>query len=168
MIGDGGKLYAVQTFACPGTPQDDDAGSDPKLISAAEQLDVALKEINRARRATGRLALGASQALSQAARNMLPRPDDAEFEVERNRDLYEAVPPASQSDWAQLTAVVASCGGCGTEPVRPDVTYFTGQWLGDSRYREMLMKADATHLGFAIAANGRGKKIGVGLLGRQH
>jgi uncharacterized protein YkwD len=168
VIGDGGKLYAVQTFAGPGTPQGDDAGADPKVISAAEQLDVALQEINRARRANGRPALGASQALSEAARHMLPGPDDAEFEVQRNRDLYEAVPSASQSDWAQLTAVVASCGGCGTEPVRSDVTYFTGQWLGDSRYRDMLMKADATHLGFAVAANGRGKKIGVGLLGRQH
>jgi uncharacterized protein YkwD len=168
IIGEGEKLYAVQTFAGPGTPQGDDAGADSNVLSAAEQLDVALREINRARRANGRPALGASKALSEAARNMLPPPGDAEFEVQRNRDLYEAVPPSSQNDWAQLTAVVASCGGCGTKPVRPDVTYFTGQWLGDSRYRDMLMKADVTHLGFAVAANGRGKKIGVGLLGRQN
>jgi uncharacterized protein YkwD len=168
VIGEGNKLYAVQTFAGPGTSQGDDAGVDAKPISATEQLEAALQEINLARKEKGRPALRGSEALSQAARNMLPDSSSDEFEVQGNGDIYDAVPPDSQRDWAQLTAVIASCGGCGTEPVRPDVTYFTGQWLGDSQYREMLMEADATHLGFAIAANGKGKKIGVGLLGRQH
>ncbi|HKJ61883.1 MAG TPA: CAP domain-containing protein [Hyphomicrobiales bacterium] len=168
VIGQGKILYAVQTFSGPGTPQGDDAAADARALSPQEQLEIALGEINRKRQTNGRSALRPSPALSQAARNMLPESGDSEFKVRQSGDIYDAVPPESQNDWAQLTAVIASCGGCGTEPVRPDAVYFTGHWLGDSRYNEMLMQADATYFGFAMAANGKGKKIGVGLLGKEH
>lgn len=168
VIGRDNKLYAVQTFAGPGTSHGDDKATDTRPLSPQEQLDVALGEINRKRKANSMTELRPSPALSQAARNMLPESGDNEFKLRKPGDIYDAVPPESQDDWAQLTVVIASCGGCGTAPVRHDADYFTERWLGDSKYNEMLMQTDATHFGFAMAANGNGKKIGVGLLGTEH
>ncbi|MBX2805304.1 MAG: CAP domain-containing protein [Hyphomicrobiales bacterium] len=168
VIGQGKMLYAVQTFSGPGTAQGDDIGADTKQLTPQEQLEVALAEINRSRKANGKVELRPSASLSQGAQNLLPGRNDSEFKVDSSGDIYEAVPAESQNDWAQLTVVIASCGGCGTEPVRPDAIYFTERWLGDDRYNEMLMQTDATHFGFAMAASGTGKKIGVGLLGMEH
>ena len=165
VIGQENKLYAVQTFSGPGTPQGDDAGAGEKLLSPEAQLQTALAEINRKRTASGKPALKASEALSEAARTMLPAPDDEAFEIQGKNDIYNAVPEYSRDNWATLTALMASCGGCGMEPARPDAIYFAGRWIDNTRYNTMLMDADATHFGFAMAANGHGKKIGVGLLG---
>jgi uncharacterized protein YkwD len=180
VIGKGDMLYAVQTFSGPGTPHEvktspgasppkgNDAVADETTLSPSGQLEAALVEINRRRKANGRSALRPSPSLSKAARNMLPPRSDSEFKVDRSGNIYDWVPAESQGDWARLTAVVASCGGCGAETVGSDAVYFTGQWLGNGRYTEMLMDAEATHFGFAMAANGKGKKVGVGLLGEEH
>lgn len=168
VIGQDNKLYAVQNFSGPGTAHGDDQVTDTRPISPQEQLDAALSEINRKRKANGKTELRPSPSLSQAARNMLPESGDSEFKVRKQDDIYNAVPPDSQDDWAQLTVVIASCGGCGTKPVRPDIAYFARRWLGNNQYNEMLMQTDATHFGFAMAANGKGRKVGVGLLGEGH
>ncbi len=160
-----GTLYAVQTFAGPGTPHGGGAGTEAGPLSPEGQTEAALAEINRERAAAGKAALRPSNSLTEAARAILPSPDAAEFELKGGDDLFGALPAEDRSGWGVLTAVVAACGGCGVAPVKADADYFAGQWLGDPRYRAMLMDDKVTHIGFAMAANGKGRKIGVGLLG---
>jgi uncharacterized protein YkwD len=166
VIGKGGTLYAVQTFSGPGTSQGDNAGADATELAPHEQLSVALEEINRKRKTKGVPPLLASEPLSEAAQSMLPEPGAGTFEVRRRDDIYNTVPKAARNNWNMLTALIASCGGCGLLTVKADAVFFTGRWLDNKDYGPMLMDAKATHIGFAMAADGQGKKIGVGLLGK--
>lgn len=161
-----GTLYGVQTFAGPGTPHGESTGANAEPLSAEGQLQVVAEEINRKRQDAGKTALKPSKALAEAARTMLPARGSNDFTIQRNDNIYSALPNGSRKDWASLTVVVASCGGCGVETVRADAIYFSGRWLDDERYNEMLMDSDVTHIGFAMAADGQGKKIGVGLMGK--
>ena len=43
--------------------------------------------------------------------------------------------------------------------------YFASQWMGDAKYKQMLTDKRFTDLGFALAANGEGKKVAILLLG---
>ena len=42
---------------------------------------------------------------------------------------------------------------------------FVQRWLDDEAYRARLLQADLTHLGFAIQANGKGRKNAAAVLG---
>jgi hypothetical protein len=109
--------------------------------------------------------LKASEALTKAARKLAPDPGDPDFKVRGGDDIYDALPKAEQSNWSSLTILTASCGGCGVEPVAADVQYFAGQWLQHKEYGAALASGDVTHIGFAVVANGEGRKLGVGLIG---
>ena len=162
-----GRLYAVQTFAGPGTPQGTGAANGARPLSEEEQAETALQKINELRKSAGKPPLKLSAALSEAAHAIVPARSDESFKIQKINDIYEALPNGARKDWASLTLLSASCGGCGVKPVAADVAYFTGQWAGNDRYKAMLLKAEATHLGFAIAANGKGKKVSAGLLGKR-
>lgn len=161
---DGEGLYAVQTFAGPGRPLGVQPGEQPMSLSVEEQVSAALRGINRARNAAGVDRLDSSETLTAAAQSILPKQGADPFTVDVPSNVSDTLPP-SAGDWRSLAILVAVCGGCGVEPTEADVRYFVEQWLDHPQNRDTLLRDNATHLGFTIAANGSGKKIAVGVLG---
>jgi uncharacterized protein YkwD len=159
-----GKLYAVQTFSGPGTPAATSA-ADAKPASPAQQLDMVAGHVNAKRKAAGRKPIQPSQGLVLGAQAIAPAPGDASFKLRHSDDLMSALPQAEKQKWQSLSMLAAQCGGCGVETVAGDVNAFTGQWLGDAKMTKMLLDGDITHFGFAIVADGKGRKVAVGLLG---
>jgi uncharacterized protein YkwD len=160
-------FYAVQTFAGPGTPEGAASAAGDTPLSPDEQARTALDRINARREASGRKPLNLSGPLSAAAGSLAPSPGASDFNVDESADLYGALPPAERNSWPSLTVLIASCGGCGAAPVSADVANFTEQWLEHADYQKILLSGDLTHWGFTIAADGRGKKIAVGLTGKR-
>lgn len=158
-----GGLYAVQNFSGPGNSAGEGAQSRP--LPTTEQTALALREINAARKVAGRPPLKESQTLAETARAMLPAPGAANFSPETGQPIYDRLPQAERGRWSEINVVAALCGGCGTQPTVGDVAFFTGQFLSNEKYRKTMLDAAATEIGFAIAANGEGRKIGLGVLG---
>jgi uncharacterized protein YkwD len=160
-----GTLYAVQTFAGPGA----DTGRSPaeaKRVSPAEQGALALAAINAERKKAGRAALSLNQALGKGAVAMLPAKGDEQLSLQQ-KNILDFIPAVEGQSWATVSVVSSMCGGCGIAPVSGDVGKFVHQWVAEEKYREMLISADATHLGFAIGADGTGKKVAIGVLGER-
>lgn len=159
-------LYAVQTFAGPGTPRGLKAGETAQPIPPAQQARVALAHINAARKEAGVPPLAIADTLNRAAQAMLPPPDDlAQFDLQD--DLFDALPEDARARWRRLSAVAGACGGCGAEPTAADVRAFVAQWLDDAQHRRSLTDSRFSHLGFALVANGAGKKVALAVLGAQ-
>lgn len=163
--GAGGTLYAVQTFAGPGTPRGLDEGGETRVVAAAEQGAILLEEINSARRDAGLSPLALADGLATAARDLLPQPS-GDFELAAMRDIGSALPDDERRRWARLAAISGACGGCGSEATEADVRFFAEDWLQDPNHRSRFLSSTFTHLGFALAANGEGKKIAVAVLGQ--
>jgi uncharacterized protein YkwD len=159
-------LYAVQVFTGPGMPHDLQPGEQATPLTGEAQLQAALDQINRLRREAERSPLQASLVLSEAARNLLPDPSAESFAF-GGRGLYNALPADERTRWQSLNVLAAACGGCGDAPTAADIRDFTQQWLQDERHRATLLAPTTTHLGFAMAANGEGKKTALTVLGRR-
>jgi uncharacterized protein YkwD len=96
-------LYAVQTFAGPGTPRGLTDGETAQPIAPRQQTRVALDHINSARRQAGVPPLAVDDALERAAQTILPAPDDlARFDLQGGPDLFDALPAAARSHWRRL------------------------------------------------------------------
>ena len=156
--------YAVQTFAGPGVPHGLKEGEKAAAIPPRQQTEVALSLINALR--TGR-SLERSAALVDLAKSALPDPHSQGLEMDTKVDLYVLLPEERRSDWASLAMLEAACGGCGTEPTADDARYFVEQWLKNPRYRQDLVGPGPTHIGLVIAANGKGKKLAMAVLGQR-
>jgi uncharacterized protein YkwD len=156
------RLYAVQTFAGPGTPRGLQPGEEPVPLSPAEQADRFVEAVNRAREREGVPPLAPSDALAGAAAALLP---DEGSGLDREVGLYEALPDGEAGDWEALSVLAASCGGCGTQPTAADVRSFRDQWLDDPRYAATLLDPRFTHVGFTMRADGTGRKTAVAVLG---
>lgn len=166
-----GGLYAVQNFAGPGTSGDatGDAANAPetdKALSAGRQGELALAAINQERRKAGRAPVKLSQSLTVLARALAPPKSVATFGQQRPPDLFTLIPEAERKSWGELAMVAAICGGCGQQPTAADISSFAGQWFRDARYSQMLLDPAVTHIGFTLAADGAGKKVGLSLLGK--
>lgn len=162
-----GGLYAVQNFAGPGTSEDPAGKADSgKALSADQQGQLALEAINRERKKAGRGEVALSQGLSAAARALAPPSAVADFGSKKFPDLYSLIPEAERNAWSELSMVAAICGGCGLAPAAADVSRFAAQWFADARYSKMLLDPALSHVGFTVSANGEGKKVGLGLLGK--
>jgi hypothetical protein len=46
------------------------------------------------------------------------------------------------------------------------VSFFRDQWLEQPQYRQALLQPQVTHLGFAIDADGAGRKRAIAVLGQ--
>lgn len=161
----GGNLYAVQNFAGPGANAAI-AGAKIKPIGSKEQIALVLTMVNAERKKAGRAALGADDALTTGAKALLPGPGENSLGLAR-KNVLDLIPEANGQSWSTVDVMGAACGGCGTEAVAGDIGNFTGQWMSDEKYRAMLLKAEVTHLGFAISADGAGKKVAIGVLGER-
>lgn len=162
LAADGGSLYAVQTFAGPGTPRGLEKGEETRVVAAGEQGAIALEEINAARREQGLSPLQLSDGLGTAARRLIP----GDFELAAIGDIGAALPDDERPRWARLAAISGACGGCGREATEADIIFFAGDWLQDANHRTRFLSSAFTHLGFALAASGEGKKIALAVLGQ--
>lgn len=159
------RLYAVQTFAGPGRPRRLQPDETPAPLSAEEQARQVLQRFNQAREQAGGPPLEFSPALTGAARTILPDHDLEDFDLASKNDLLDTLPPAERRRWRSITVFSADCGACGTVPTAADVRFFAQQWLDDPSYRQTLLDARVTHVGFAIASNGDGMKVALAVLG---
>lgn len=160
-----GAVYAVQTFAGPGTPRGLESNEETRAIDADEQEALLLEAVNTARSEADLPPLKPSDSLSAAARSLVPDPSGP-FEAATLEGLGAAIPDDERMRWGQLTAVAGACGGCGEGTTAADVTYFAEDWLQDGSYRSRFLSAIFTHLGFFLEANGEGKKIALAVLGQ--
>lgn len=154
-------LYAVQTFAGPGTPRGTARAEDDAEIGASEAAKAALAIVNEARRKKGVQPLQASGVLDKAAAALASGRDDMKLADDA---LFEALPEEARSQWRALSALMARCGGCGARRSRADVRNFAQQWLDGGG--ASLLDARFAHMGFALAANGEGRKTAIALLGQ--
>lgn len=159
-----GRLYAVQTFAGPGAPLGGTAGEKEEAISPGEQVSLGTELINRARNRKGLPPLAASDALSAAARALVPEGALASV-FQGIGDIGGALPPGEQGTWRSLSVVAGGCDGCGSEPTAADVDFFHRQWLDDPEYERVLTSRSFTHVGLAVLADGQGRKVALAVLG---
>jgi uncharacterized protein YkwD len=163
----GKPLYAVQTFTGPGVPNGISGNQPAKRLSEAEVAKKALEILNKERKQAGRPAFTESPALTKAARSLLPQKNLDDFNLSRSGKLMDALPAGERQDWQSLSVLAAACGGCGAEPTDADVRAFVQQWLGNPGNKTMMMNPASTHLGFALAVSGEGKKVGLAVLGKK-
>jgi hypothetical protein len=162
IAGDKDRLYAVQTFAGPGMPVALAPGEEAVALSTDQQIDRALEGLNRARERAGLDALAHSAALSEVARKLLSR-SSADDLIDPPDDLFALLPKDSASSWERLYVVAAACGGCGTQPTAADIRHFTDQWSTSDG--QAVLRDNVSHVGFAMQANGDGRKVAVAVLG---
>lgn len=160
------EIYAVQTFAGPGRPRGLEAGEEPEPLSADEQVSLALRIINRERQAQGAAPLSESAALTSTAETLLSQMDRQSLSLPED-GLMEALPESERRNWAEIATIAGGCGGCGTQATAADVRFFANQWLENPQYRSRLLDPGFTHLGFAMQANGEGRKNALAVLGGQ-
>ena len=161
-------LYAVQTFAGPGTPRG--TGQDEAQASALNKEEItgrATELINEARRQAGVGDLHASPALDEAARHLLPDPHADTTTPSGGGNLFEALPAGERGKWRSLSVLVGACGGCGVAPTAADIRFFRDQWLDNPQYKQRLRDPNATAMGFAMQASGDGRKTAVLVLGTE-
>jgi uncharacterized protein YkwD len=161
-----GGLYAVQTFSGPGTQKDEVAGAAAKPFPPDAQAKAALADINQRRKNVGQPPLELSPGLDKAASIVAEKTGENETDSAGSEDLRAMLPIGEQASWRSMTILAGTCGGCGVATVPADIGYFIGEWLTDDTYAKMLLDAQATHLGFAVHANGKGLKAAVGIVGR--
>ncbi len=159
MEGGDGVVYAVQVFSGSGpSPGEAEAEALPDDLGAA-----ALSAANAARREHGRDPLTASDELDALAGSLA---DAATFDgrdLSLPSDLF-AMLPEGTGGWTGLSVAAEACGGCGAQPVAADAAYFAPRVLPPGG---AAGAGDATHFGFAVRANGEGRKIAVGVVGRR-
>jgi uncharacterized protein YkwD len=162
-----GGLYAVQTFSGPGVQKDEATGAAAgKPFPPQAQAKAALAEINERRKKAGKRPLELDDGLGKAASVVAQKTGENESASAGSEDIRAMLPIGEQADWRSMTIIAGTCGGCGAETVPADIGYFIQEWLTDKTYANMLLDAEATHLGFAVHANGKGLKAAVGIVGR--
>ena len=169
MVAQKGKpLYAVQTFTGPGAPSGLAGNESAKRLSEKEVTAKALEILNKERKQAGRPAFVESPALTKAVRSLLPATKKLdEFDLSQTGKVMDALPEAERKNWQALTTLAAACGGCGAEPTAADVRAFVQQWLSNSGNKTMVLNPASTHLGFALATSGQGKKVALAVIGRK-
>lgn len=162
----GSGLYAVQTFAGPGTP-DTDADRQATPIGPDDAQSLAIRLVNQSRQEKGVAPLSAAPALSEAGRQALSgRKEGSPGDGERvTGSPLRNLSREARSRWRTIFTLSATCGGCGTRPTDADVRSFVQQWLGRQDYRDQLLDPDQTDAGFALSASGDGRKAAMMMLG---
>ncbi|MGE3160308.1 MAG: CAP domain-containing protein, partial [Xanthobacteraceae bacterium] len=159
-------LYAVQTFAGPGTPRGVQPDETAAVLGPEQVLFRMVQIVNAAREKKQLPPLKRSDALSEVARSLMPPPGSEQITLqEGGRDLFEKLPPDRRQVWSSIGVIVGACGGCGTESTLADLRYFREQWLEGPRYEDHLFDPSATDLGFALQVNGKGRKVALAVVG---
>lgn len=159
-------LYAVQTFAGPGSPPAGSGRQVRKSLTDAEAAELAVDELNRTRQRLGLPPAEASASLTRVARQTLA---DARaggglaLQNVRSEAALERAVAAGDARWRSVSILAGKCGGCGAAPTNSDVEHFMGQWLANPQYRDHLLAPGPVAVGFALAADGEGRKVALAL-----
>jgi len=157
-----GTIYAVQTFAGPGTPRGTEPGDDPSPLGPEAARDALLKRINAARADRDAPPLTLDDTLTTAATRLLPEADD---DAAMSGELSTALPDGSAGQWRYLNALAAACGGCGRSVTEADVAGFIDRWLAPGGNGDALLEETIDAVGAAFRASGDGRKVVVLVLG---
>lgn len=158
----------VQTFAGPGGPRMSRQGGKPRVLAREAVRGFALALINDRRRSEGRGALRASAALSSDAEAFL------ESELKRDPTGRDPLTPErvrmflsghDGGEWLKVGVLLEACGGCGLELTDADIAYFTDTWFEHAAFRTTLLGREFDSFGIALAADGQGRKVVLGLFG---
>lgn len=158
------EAYFVQNFSGPGDPRGLGEGQRAEPLSPSAIAALAAELVNDQRSEGSGLSV--SEPLVEAAYALIPE-DLTGFSLEEIGNPAEAVANGGDAAWRRLAVVAGSCGGCGVEPTDADVRYFVNGWLQNQQYRDRLLNPEFGLLGFAIRADGEGRKIAIALLGAQ-
>ncbi|MCT7373744.1 CAP domain-containing protein [Chelativorans salis] len=167
IAGSNGTIYAVQTFAGPGEPPGLAPDEEPVALSPGEQTQEAAQAVNRLREREGLNPVEPSKALSEVARQLLPEDGTADSLIDRPDSLFDLLPEDQAANWSSLDVLAAACGGCGTQPTAADIRSFIEQWSSNPQNDQAVLQQDLTDMGFAMLANGEGRKVAVSLLGQR-
>jgi uncharacterized protein YkwD len=159
----GSQLYAVQTFAGPGTTPGAEAAEETGPLDLAGQLALAVDLVNRERQKAGANPLQGSEALSRAVAAKAGGLDLQKKGLPPIESIVQALPAEQRGKFRRMAVLAAQCEGCGIQPSAADIRFFIGRWLGNADYRGMLLDPSRTHLGIAVAADGAGRKTALGL-----
>jgi uncharacterized protein YkwD len=164
VAGDEGPILAVQTFAGPGTPHGRSPvaspGPDAAPLGAGAAGEAFARALNARREERSRPPLEASERLSAEAAGLLPGPGE---EV----TLRGASAGDIEGDWATVSTLAGSCGGCGAQVTASDIDDFLGMWLANPVYESRLLAQGLTSVGFALRAFGDGRKVAIAVLGER-
>lgn len=158
-----GEVYTVQLFAGPGTAPGASDGAAAERADADTVRSGALDAVNAGRREAGRPPLepsGELDALAEALASEVVVEGDA---LSLPSDPF-ALLPADATGWTGLSVAAEACGGCGAFPAAGDGAHFGPRLTSEGRDRSA---EGFTHFGFALDADGSGRKIAVGVLGRR-
>jgi uncharacterized protein YkwD len=164
IVADEGTTYAVQTFAGPGAPEGLQPGEEQTALPAGDLSHRALKSLNRARADQDAPPLEASTALDRVAAQLIAGGDGDQL-IDGSGDLFDRLPEGERRDWSSLNVVAAGCGGCGSTATAADMRRFVQQWLDNPAYQGTLLGGAAGHVGFALDADGEGRKVAVAVVG---
>ncbi|SJZ78691.1 CAP domain-containing protein [Consotaella salsifontis] len=166
VLDDKDGLYAVQTFAGPGTPRGSEADEAPKVLTSDEISARAAQLLNQARKKEDVGTFEVSAALTEVAQSLMPDPASENLSLSTGGGLLEALPANQRTKWRSLSVVSAACGGCGTRPTLEDLRSFRRQWLDNPQYSQRLLDSKISAIGFALQTTGSGRKVAVLVLGQ--
>ncbi|MFA8385389.1 MAG: CAP domain-containing protein [Pelagibaca sp.] len=154
--GEGNEIYAVQTFAGPGS------GDDAAALSRAEARAAALDAINVHRTEAGLDVLTVSKPLDLASERLLEMRIEGEDLPE---NIFQLIPEGSNG-WTSLSILSASRGGSGGILAQEAVDAVVDSWA-DQGVDGAFGGETATHFGFAAAAQDDGRLTAVAMFGGQ-
>jgi uncharacterized protein YkwD len=153
-----GRRYGVQTFAGPGMPRGEAPDGSVKVLEPEAQTELAARLINDMRSGA---AAQANARLRRHVENRLPSGDLGGVRL-GDIGVLQEIP--GDFPWLRYQVLSGQCAGCGEGPTNADVHFFLDSWQKNARSRKILEDGAFTDIGFAIAADGEGRKIGVLLL----
>lgn len=149
-----GVIYAVQTFAGPGTSRGEGAAE----IEGGEVMELAGDVLNAARKDAGQPPVAESSALREAILDALPSELNG-FRLQ-DLDLFDTMPRSLRA-FRDLQALMAECGGCGQVITEGDVRAFGNDWLDQDARRANLLDPQMTHYAMVVRSDGRGRKLAI-------
>ena len=160
LAAEGDETFAVQMFAGPGPSPGAAPGQVSEPASQDEAAAEALETINAARAAAGHPPFEASEPLNAAARAAARQAMLQDGRLDLPNDLFGLLPKGAEG-WTGLSLAAEACTGCGAGRSRGDATHFAARLLPEGGAE------DFTHLGFALRADGTGRKTAVAVLGQR-
>ncbi|MFD1911790.1 CAP domain-containing protein [Halodurantibacterium flavum] len=149
IVGEGSRVYAVQTFSGAGAGDGITEGLTPEAAREA-----ALAEVNEARAAENLDPLERSDALDTAAGRVLENTAGGPDALPEN--IFDLLPEGS-TGWTRLALQVASVGGSGATITRDNIAMIISDWAAAGEAGQGLGGPDASHMGFAVEAAGDGR-----------
>lgn len=160
IAGEGGKIFAVQSFSGPGTDGSGTGEARPLTPEAAR--DLARERIDAARAEAGQGPLEPSNALDSVAERVLNRLADDPGTLPE--DVFGLLPEGS-TGWTSLALHAASLGGTGRSLTQGHVHAVVSDLVAASKSDGPPGGAAASHFGFAAEAAGNGRASAVAVFG---